>query len=389
MINDFYDRKELKFRLANADAHRLGLREGEELIWEDAGRGRGPRLFASGRRLEFALLPVDVHVPSELPTYLAGYRPFSFRADDFSPVVMVTKDEDYHRDFALANAFRRVNVKASPQGAIPEIDHASSVTKYKTVDRLLGSFVPQVTEDNETNPNYRVRQVAARHIGNKLALDREIDVLGSTGLLGSSSNWAAGNVETLGATTYWDTGSASDPLGDLTDRIIASAQPVTKIVLPQDVALKGLLPHASVRDQMRQYLGDGPATGLIQRVTEMGGRGGLGVPTVDFAIPGYPPFSIVASKVLNETTGALDFILDNTVLLLTAPEGVPLDGETEATSWTFRVRGNQGVGYETREFRIEGRGQKGGTMVVAYMSDVAQMTGNNCGGAIFIVLNPA
>ncbi len=334
-------------------------------------------------RLLFSLAESDVHYPEEATNnYLAGYKPFDFMADEMSRVVMVDHDQDMRRDFSSNMAFQRVRVKGSAEGAIPEVDPSSSLTAYKTVDRILGCFVSTVAEDN-AKENYRVRQVAAQMIGDKLALDREIDVLDPTvGVLGNSANWTANNVTTLGSTTYWDTGSASDPLGDI-ERIIgtASYQPVTEIWMPYNVMLV-FIRHPQVGDRLRAAYGDS-AVSDFRKMTPGGPQ------PIEFTIPGYPIFRSVQSRVLNETTGGIDYILNNEVLLLRSLGGsVPLDGRQAATSYTFRVRGNTGVGYETREFRIEGRGQKGGVMVVAYMSDIAQMTGSNIGGMIKTVLSP-
>lgn len=353
--------------------------------YADVNNGRATDRFTG--RVLFSLTEADVHVPEEAAAnYLAGYTPFDYMADECSGVVMVDHDEDYRRDFSSDNAFRRVNVKGSAEGAIPEIDPLSSVTKYKTVDRICGSFVSLVTEQN-AKPNYRVRQVAARRIGDALALDREIDVFDATiGTLGASANWNANNVTTLGSGTYWDTGADSDPLGDI-DHIVgtASFQRVTKIVMPYNVMLV-FLKHPSVRDQLRTTYGDE----RVRDFDKLAAGGAPSISPISFEIPGYPPFVSVQSRVLNESTGAIDYILNNMVLLLrTLPKGgVPLDGRDAATSYTFRVRGNLGVGYETREYRVEGRGQRGGTMVVAYMSDIAQMTGSNIGGMIKAVLAP-
>lgn len=336
----------------------------------------------------FSLTEADVHQPQEATAnYLAGYKPFEFMADTCSRVVMVDKDQDYRRDFSSDNAFRRVRVKGSAEGAIPEIDPSSSLTLYKTVDRICGSFVNLVTEQN-AQPNYRVRHVAARRIGDALALDREIDVFDSTvGILGSDTAWDSDNITTLGSTTHWDTGADSDPLGDI-DYILgtASFQAVDCICMPYNVMLV-FLKHPSVRDQLRSAYGDA----AVSDFSKLASGGAPAMNSVDFTIPGYPPFRSVQSRVKNETTGNNDYILNNQVLLLrTGPAGggVPLDGRDSATSYTFRVRGNTGVGYETREYRVEGRGQRGGTMVVAYMSDIAQMTGSNIGGKIKAVLSP-
>lgn len=329
------------------------------------------RVYLDGKRIELSLQPTDVHLPEELPTYLAGYKPFGFRADEASKVIMVQKDEDYHRDFSSQNAFRRVDVKATHEGNIPEVDPLSSLTKYKVVDRLLGAFVPQVTEDN-AGGLYKPRQAAMKRVGNAVSLDREIDVWD---LLTDSTKWATDNVTTLGAAFKWNGGATSDPLKDLEDAVVASAQPVTDIWMNQLLGFV-FLRHPSVRDQFRQMLGDGAPAAMIQQVQNAGRQ------NVDFAIPGLPPIHIAAAKVLNESTNKLDFVLGPHCVLLTSPPGVPTDGEEIATTYTFRRRGNVGVGYETREFRVEGRGAKGGTMVVVNQADIAQMTGNNCGGLI-------
>jgi hypothetical protein len=334
------------------------------------------RLFsADGKRLDFSLQPSDVRIPEEIPTYLSGYRPFPFRADQMSPVVMVKKDEDYHRDMSMANAFRRVRVKVGPEGSIPEVDPGSTTSRYKTVDRLLGSFVPTITEDNAAGTHYRPRQVAAKRIGWALSLDRECDVCD---LLTTSGNWASANVLSLGGTAKWNGGVDANPLGNINAMIIASAQPVTDIWMGQEAAF-AFLADPTVRDQMRQFLGDGPAAAAMGQVYNAGTK------NVDFMIPGYPPFHVSASKVLNETTGLLDYCLGPHCVGLTTPSAsLPSDGEETATTHTFRVRGNVGVGYESREFRVEGRGQKGGTMVVVYQSDIAKFTANNCG---FLIQN--
>ena len=47
----------------------------------------------TGRRL-FSLVEQDVHVPAEMSTYLAGYKNWMYRADEASPPVPVSKDED-------------------------------------------------------------------------------------------------------------------------------------------------------------------------------------------------------------------------------------------------------------------------------------------------------
>ena len=331
---------------------------------EDSHLGR------AGQIVTLALTPSDVHAPQEVDTYLAGYQPFAFRADEASKPVLVDKDEDLYRNFAANNAFRRVKVKSSLQKAVPEVDPESSLDKYRVVDRLAGSFIPDVTDKNATN-RYRPRQVAAERCKTALYLDREMDVWE---LLTDQTKWHADNVVQLGPTTRWNGGPQSNPISDLKMRIVRSAQRVTDAWFNQLVALE-FLEHPLVREHARAMLGDRGMDSIAGRVGE------AETDVVDFRIPGLPPMHVCCSKVLNEATGELEFCLGNHVLLLTVPPGVPIDGEAIATTHTFRRRGTSGVGFESREFRVEDRGN-GGTMVVASMADVAIMTGNNCGGLI-------
>ncbi len=332
-----------------------------------------------GQLVTLSLVPSDVSEPAEMSTYLAGYKPFPFRADEVSPPVLVDKDEDRFRDFNIDDAFRRVDVKGSREGAIPEIDVKSSLTNYVVVDRFLGAFINDITEQNAAADGapFRPRQRSMRRVGWALQLDRELDLWG---LLDTGGSWTAANTVTLGAAFAWNGGASADPIFDIHGRVEASAQMVTGTWFNQQVA-NTFLRNPSVRDHMRQMIGDNAADSALGQVQNAATQ------QVDFRIPGLPPFHVAAAKVKNETTLALDYILPDSVIMNTVPPGgIPLDGEETATTYTFRRRGVAGVGFETREFRIENRGPKGGTMVVASMADIAVITGSNVGGRIADVI---
>jgi len=331
-----------------------------------------PGIGRAGQLVTLALTPADVHDPTELPTYLAGYKPAGYRADEVSEPVLVDKDSDKYRTFDSEDTFRMVNVKGSIQGAVPEVDPKSALTTYKVVDRFIGSFIPEVTEQNAA-PNYRIRQRAMRRCRRALDLDREYDVWTTLATLGS---WNAANRTTLGATYKWNGGSVSDPIVDLQTRIIASLQPVTDIWFNHQVSFD-FINHAKVRDHLRTMLGDNGANSILQGVVNADRA------LTDFMIPGLGRFHVVAGKYLNESASTHDYILGSDVVLTVSPPGgVPQDGEEIATSITFRRRGNAGVGFETREYRIENRGPRGGTMVVVSQADVMKITGSTCGGLI-------
>lgn len=326
-----------------------------------------------GQRVTLALQPADVHDPTELPTYLAGYSPLGFRADEASPIILVDNDSDKFRNFNSDDAFRRVDVKGSVSGAVPEVDPKSALDTYKVVSRAVGSFIPWATE-NQSGNNYQPTMAATRRCRRAIDLDREFDVFGATpeGLLQTVANWDASVVKAL--TTAWDIGG--DALKDLQEAIERSAQQVTRIWMNQRLG-HIFLRNDSVRDHMRQMMGDGAAQAALQQVSRAAET------NVDFQLIGLPPVSIAASKARTEPGTDIDYVFPNgNVVLVTAPPGVPEDGEEIATTYTFRRRGPSGTGFQVREFFVPGRGELGGTMVVVSMADQAKMTGSNVGGLL-------
>lgn len=335
-----------------------------------------PGIGVRGQRVNLVLTPSDVHQPQELDTYLAGYKNYTYRADEASKVFLVDHDTDYIRTMSANNVFRLAKVKTSLNAAIPEIDPASSTDTYTVADRMMGGYVPDVTADNAM-PHYKLEMVTASLVKNVVALDREYDVWT---MLSATANWNANNHTTLGATAAWGTstgpGSASAPLKNLEARIVASSAPVTDIFFNQQVAFS-FLSHPDVREHMRSTIGDAGSrqiTGTLQVAD-------ASTPQIDFMIPGLPPFHVVCAKYLVESTGLLTYVLGNHTVLLTSPSGIASDGMQIATTTTFRRKGRSGTGWQTRKFRIENRGN-GGNMVVVNMADIAKMTGNDCGGLI-------
>ena len=332
-----------------------------------------PGIGKAGERVTLALQPSDVHDPSEIPTYLAGYKPFGYRADEASAPILVDKDEDKYRTFDSDDAFKVVNVKTSSQAAVPEVDPKSSLTNYKVVDRFVGAFIPTVTELNSSNPNYEPRMAAARRCRRAIDLDREVDVFA---LLGTLTNWDASVRTAITGGNEWDDQTNGDPILDIQTAIEKSWQPVTEIWMNQVVAHL-FLRHTKVREHMKQMMGENAVAGAAANVA------GAGNANVDFRITGLPVIRVVASKYKNESTGALAPVLSSDVVVLTTvPVGVPNSGEEIASTHTFRRRGPSGVGFEAREYFVPGRGPLGGTMVVVSMADIAVMTGSKAGGII-------
>lgn len=335
---------------------------------EDSNLGK------KGQRVTLALQPSDVHDPTELATYLAGYKNYQYRADEASQIIPVDNLSDKYRTFNSNDAFRPTDVKGSTSGDVPEIDPSSSLSTYSCVQRFVGSFIPAQTE-NQTGNAYDPVMKATRKCVNAIMLDREIDVFSSTGLLGTSGNWNATVVQTLIAGQNWNGGASADPIKDLQTLVENSIQPVHGFWMNQRVA-NAFLRNDTVRDHMRQFYGDSQPNAAITMVNGPSGQ------NVDFQIVGLPPIHVSQAKVRNESTGAKDYILGNYVIGVTQPMSVPVDGEEVATTYTFRWRGPSGTGFEVRQYQLDTRGPLGGTMVVVYMADIAVMTANETGGYI-------
>jgi len=322
----------------------------------------------AGQTVNLALTPADVHDPSELPEYLAGYHNYPYRADEASPPILVDKDEDKYRTFNSNNAFKRVPVKGSPGGAVPEIDPESSLTSYLVQDRFMGSFLPKYVADQA---DFDMKKAAAERCANAILLDRECDVWD---MLTTSGSWNAAVVTTLTGNYYWNGGTTSRPIYDLKKMVQDSAQPIARFFMNQYVA-DTLVQNAATQAWLTSLMGADGAKKVLGEYKKEG--------IMDFQFPTLPPISVVNNKVLNEGTSALDYTLGNYVVAVGLPPGgPPKNGERPASSYTFRRKGESGVGWESDEFYINGRGPKGGTMLVVSQADVAKMTGNIIGGLL-------
>lgn len=334
------------------------------------------KLGRAGEVVRLALYPGDVTISEEMDTFMVGFSPPQFRADDVCPIQLVDKDTDQYRIFGLNNAFRAVNVLSSIQADIPEVDVDTTLATYQVQERALGGFIPAVTEYNARNGSSRFdpRAALGRRIAWALALEREVRVWT---LLKTAANWNANNRATIAAGAEWNDADNGDPMLDLMDRIEASAAPITDIWMNPPVA-HALLRSKAVKDHLKTLAGDSPQPRQIADAT------GTQRP-MDFAIPGLPTIHVVGSKVLNETTGALDWILDDTVILTAHGTGA-LGGDDIMTCKTFRRAGPSGTGFTTREFQLERRGLHGGVFLASGHAEQVVMIAGTVGGAIYDVL---
>lgn len=325
-----------------------------------------PGIGSKGQVITLALAPSDVTIQEELDTYVAGFQPFGLRADDVAPIFLVDKDTDKFRFFSLNNVFQKVNVEASRRNKVRQIDPETSLPDYSVLERSLGSYVPKTVEGQA---NFDLRIVSGEIVVRGLGLDRESRVWT---ILRNTASWNANNRVTLA--TPWDDVLNSDPIKDIQDRMEASAQPVTDVwMAPEGAHI--FLRHPSVRDHMRQMLGDNAPR--AQDVRAAGVQQML-----DFVIPGLPPFHVVPEKELNESTSLLDYILGDDVVLTCNPPGSDSNRQALRTIQTFRRRGVSGTGFTTREYEVFDQGLEGGTMLVSGHAEDVKMISDVCGGLI-------
>jgi hypothetical protein len=328
----------------------------------------------NGQRLELGLTTADVHDPTEMPTYLAGYSNEEFRHQDACQVILVDKDEDKYRTFDSDAAFTPVKVKTDDDSYPSEVKVTSSLTNYKVVVRRLAAFVSDTVASQVSNPGYDVKYIHLERAARAINMDLEIDVLGASGLLTSSGNWTSGYSVALAAGFQWNGGVNSDPVADIRGRVNKSAQRITKWILNQRLA-GVMLDNPKVRDYTRFKMGDASLDAMIKAVFDAEAEA-----TLDFKIAGLGTFMVCCAKA-KDTTGAIDYIMPDVLVGITQPSGTPTNGEKIATSYNFRRRGPAGNGFNTKEVRIEQRGV-GGTLLIAEEASIPTMTGTIVGGLV-------
>jgi len=340
-------------------------------------------LGKAGDTIQFTLSPQDVAISEEMDSLMVGYTPIGMRADEVCPIKLTDAYMGKYREFGLNNAFRLVNVISSMQADIPEVDIDTSEKEFLTQQRALGGFLPTDTElhANQGSINWDVKAGLAQRIETGLALDREVRVWS---MLTNPNNWLAANRATVAGGAEWNDPVNGNPIRDLMDRIEASAQLVTGIWMQPPVA-HALILNENTLKYVKTMGGDANAINaqIVNAAASASNQ------NIDFTIPGLPPIHVCASKVLNESTGALDYILNDTVVLVSLPPGAENSGENIMTCKTFRWKGPSGTGYTSREFNLERRGLHGGTFMASGHAEVIKMISGAVGGIIQDTLQPA
>jgi hypothetical protein len=335
---------------------------------------------STGQLVKMDLSPTDVHVPTTLPMYAAGYKLQDAIADQMAPAVVVPKASDYFPTWDKDNAFQRPqSAVAGPGGELPEVSTKLSSTQFTTTQYVLASFVPTEVEANADGVLRPMMKAMSRiMMGHKLLREDRV-----AALLQTSGNWDSSVVLALGAGQNWNGGASSDPIANVNYIQEHSLQKVTGWGMNRRVW--NAFSRNSQVQKFVQFKSDVPG---VFKPEQIGGG------TAILSLPG----NIYVSDMKGKTTsGTYDYVWGDSVVFLTETMGAPADQESIATAKTFRWSGVQGAvpgaitptsegpifqGWVVRSFYDPKRGGRGGNWVVATVNDSETMTGNIVGGFI-------
>lgn len=331
---------------------------------------------SGGRLVQMDLGQADVHVDRALASYAAGFRLQEGVADVASPPIVVPNASDKYWTWDKDDTFQLVqDMATSAGGAVKEVSMRLSNTAFQTKPYALKAFIPTEVQANADAP-LNPQLAAMRRIMNAMMLAREVRV---ATLLRTAANHT--NTITCTSGTKWNAGASSNPIQDLFTLIENSLQPITDILMSEQVA------HDFMQNPaVQKFIAYKQAVPGLLPVTS-DGRSGLTQMGAMSAILGLPPIHVAAMKY--KTSAGYPYVWGGDVVLLhRPPAGVPKDGQDIAASYTFRWNGGtvgdstaQG-GFVVRSFYNQFRGPRGGQEVIVTVNEAEIMTSTLVSGLI-------
>lgn len=307
----------------------------------------------------------DLHTPSTMPTYAAGYRISSGIADVVSPVRPVTKDSDVYFTWNASNDFnRKIGGVSAPGAAYPEISGLTTAAQYRVTQYVLSAFLPTEVAANADAPLQPFKKLTQMVTDGLMGM-REDRV---AGMMQLSGNWNSNLVQTVPTGAQWNNGPAADPIRFIKNAIHLSLMPVTDIAM-SEIVFDDLIQAAAFQKFV------GPKTGLRP----------LPTPQEVSAEFGLPPIHVATMKFT--VGGAPSYVWGNHVSLFrqAASDATQMDVSTAGTvRWTggMTTDGAYSGGFLVRTFFDPKRGPRGGTQVVAIHDDQDLMLSGLVGGLI-------
>lgn len=299
---------------------------------------------------------VDVHIPSALSSYAAGYKIEGGVAEIVAPVVMTNKASDYFFTFDKDDAFESASSLVQAEGdRVKEISPRKSNTLFTTVPYALGAFIPQGVIANADAP-LNPRMAAISRVMNVMLLAREE----RTAAIFNLTDFA-GYTSALGSTTKWNGGTSSDPKLDL-DLAEESA-----LLNPTMLVMNKKVFNAFARNP-----------NISKYSVYKDNKNSMNPADLQAALD-LPPIVIANMKGKSVSAGTYGYIWDNVVVSMHNQPGVPADQMTIGCAKTFRwSKGGLGMdanGFRVRMFFDPTRGQDGGEVIVVAVNEVPQLTG--------------
>lgn len=340
---------------------RVRADNGQDYFLDDAA-GTVKQRDAAGRLVNIADLNTrdlgigDVHIPSAMANYAAGYKQGPAVAEIVAPVVLSEKASDYYFTFDKDDALQSAQTTLAAEGdRLPEISPRLSNSTFTTQPYGLAAFIPQGVIANADSP-LNPRMAAMNRMLNAMSLAREqrtaAALMNATTFSGFTSAIAAGS--------KWNGGADSDPVADIHLGIETALQDINQILMAENVW------HAFVRNSNVAKFG-------------MYKDGANVTPGALSALLGLPEIVIARMKGKSASAGTYGYVWGSGCLLLHNPPGVPADQQSIATSKTFRWSKGEGMGSIDGGFRVRSwfdpnRGQDGGEMLAVAVNEVPVVT---------------
>jgi hypothetical protein len=321
-----------------------------------------------GNTVAMDLGSADVHQNAATPGYAAGYRNEAPMADMFAPPLLRTKPSDKYYTFAKEDAFQRATpIVGATSAQVAEVSPRLANATFTTIEYALGGFVGTQLEAAADAP-LRIRQATMTRVLNALMIEREIRV---ATLATTAANWDSTVVSTVLAAAKWNGGASSDPIADLHARAEASWGDPTGIVISEKVF------HSMQRNaNVQKYFAYKNAAAPLPASGDMS------------SLLNIPAIYVAKMKYIN-SSGVLDYIWGNDVVLFRMPPQMPPTSQDDvASATTFRwdagtvADGTASNGMVVREYFVQDRGSMGGNKVVLIHHDHEVMTSKFVGGLV-------
>lgn len=388
-----------------------GFASAGQWIWFDPS-GAGVMNLTTGQALPMAMhrqpgspfafsgappSPVDVHTPVVISNWLGGWQNFDFLLDVLVQQQPVDYTQFEWRDMSQNNKYLLHDVRASSNSSVPQVQLTSSVSQGKTEDLRVGAFVPYRTESEADFPFFLQSAAVA---ADAIALWREYQAFGPSGLFMTAGNWANAVKIALGGTENWGPnggGAASNPIANLKAARRASGKRDIKFFVMNLQQFDWFIEHPLVIDHYKAFNEGGLTAGMVRQIVrEQQGTADATTPS-EVLVPGVGRILIHNGYATTDPAVEATPFWSNDIVLGFAQAKTMPPNDDMATAVTFVHKnpsnGTVGLpagvgagmasnnGYRTRLVDMPLQGH-GGRLIIIDRSEKTLFTANNIGAYI-------